>query len=235
VCANWDVVTTDESTGDSTTLSTTAYGEKVPWVFGGVMEVYGVVHCAELPANGSVTFTYVDVEPISGGTPPGVPWNVWTGLNWSNWAATSQPACGLGVSGDSSDVSLSFYPTTVSPPQAPAQCGVLNAGEGLIAGQSVASCNGLVRLSLQLDGNLVLTDQGTVRWSSQSAGTAGFAALEQDDGDFALYDVTGQLLWDSSTGGNASAYGAVQNDGNFVIYTTDGYPLWASNTGGMAP
>ncbi len=57
-CANWKVVSEDETTGKKTTLGMTpAEGQIWNWGFGAVLEVYGVRQCSDFPANESVVFT----------------------------------------------------------------------------------------------------------------------------------------------------------------------------------
>jgi hypothetical protein len=57
-CADWKVISEDETTGKKTTLSKTpADGQVWNWGFGAVLEVYGVRQCSDFPANNSVVFT----------------------------------------------------------------------------------------------------------------------------------------------------------------------------------
>jgi len=80
-CANWNVISEDETTGKKTTLRKTPAKEQVwDWGFGAVLEVYGVRQCSDFPANGSVVFTVqlydqnrnVISNPGWSGTPAGV-------------------------------------------------------------------------------------------------------------------------------------------------------------------
>jgi hypothetical protein len=57
-CANWNVVSADETTGKKTTLrKSPAKGQVWNWAFGAVLEVYGVQQCGDFPANEGVVFT----------------------------------------------------------------------------------------------------------------------------------------------------------------------------------
>lgn len=57
-CANWKVITQDQTIGKKTTLlKTPAAGQIWNWAFGAVAEIYGVKQCSDFPASGSTTFT----------------------------------------------------------------------------------------------------------------------------------------------------------------------------------
>jgi hypothetical protein len=115
---------------------------------------------------------------------------------------------------------------------APVACGTLTANHELTAGQSLASCNGDYTLDMQGDGNLVLYQNGTALWASNTAGTAADEAIMQGDGNFVLDSSSGSALWSSGTAGNDGASLVVQNDGNVVVYSASGAALWATGTNG---
>jgi hypothetical protein len=115
---------------------------------------------------------------------------------------------------------------------APVACGTLTANHELAAGQSLASCNGDYTLDMQGDGNLVLYQNGTALWASNTAGTAADEAIMQGDGNFVLDSSSGSALWSSGTAGNDGASLVVQNDGNVVVYSASGAALWATGTNG---
>jgi hypothetical protein len=79
--------------------------------------------------------------------------------------------------------------------------------------QLLSDCTGVNTLTMQSDGNLVLSD----------------------------YDLFGNpgIYWDSATGGNPGAFLNVQDDGNLVVYQygstteTANNALWASGTYGQ--
>lgn len=57
-CSTWNVVGEDKNTGAKTTLAKTpSVGQSWNWAFGSVLEVYGVVRCADYPENNHVTFS----------------------------------------------------------------------------------------------------------------------------------------------------------------------------------
>jgi lysozyme len=121
-------------------------------------------------------------------------------------------------------------PPTGKPAPATA-CGGLAPGQGLVAGESLSSCDGRFSLSMQTDGNLVLYRNGAgAVWSSHTYGSDGYAAILQGDGNFVLYGAHSNPLWASVTSGHAGATLALQADGNLVVYGPGGKALWASNT-----
>jgi hypothetical protein len=63
----------------------------------------------------------------------------------------------------------------------------LTGGSSLAIGQSIISENGTFTLTLQADGNLVLSGPNGVAWSSNTAGKGGTHADMQADGNFVLY------------------------------------------------
>jgi hypothetical protein len=120
-----------------------------------------------------------------------------------------------------------------APPPAPSGCGLVQPGEGLTAGQTYSSCDGVYTLAMQLDGNLVLYHGGKgALWATGTNGKNGYNAVMQGDGNFVLYDVHNHPLWASGTNGHGGAYLAPQDDGNLVVYAPGGKPLWASGTNG---
>jgi Beta-galactosidase len=113
---------------------------------------------------------------------------------------------------------------------APPPCGTLIANHELTSNQSLTSCNGDYTLIMQGDGNLVLYQNGTALWASNTSGSAADEAIMQGDGNFVLYTSSGSPVWSSGTAGNDGAYLVVQNDGNVVIYSASGSTLWSTGT-----
>ncbi len=126
---------------------------------------------------------------------------------------------------------ISEPPILRVPVTAPAACGIMRADEGLHPGQSLSSCDGRFTLTLQNDGNLVLTQTGKPLWASATDGRGSVVAIMQRDGNFVVYDSAGRPAWATDTNPNGSTL-AVQNDGNVVVYTAGGEPLWSTRTGG---
>ncbi len=104
----------------------------------------------------------------------------------------------------------------------------LNVGDRLGTGQSLTSANGAYKLTLQDDGNLVLTDEGNAVWSSKTNGKGVVRASVQDDGNFVLYNGSDEGVWSTKTSG-AGARLVLQDDRNVVLYVGD-KGEWSSKT-----
>ncbi len=105
----------------------------------------------------------------------------------------------------------------------------LTGGQGLEAGQSLTSNNGAYTLTLQDDGNLVLTDGGGPVWASDSSGHSAGRAEVQSDGNFVVYDNGGGALWSSNTEGRSDVKLVLQDDRNLVLYS-GADSVWSSGT-----
>jgi predicted alpha/beta hydrolase family esterase len=106
---------------------------------------------------------------------------------------------------------------------------ILNAGQWLAPGSSLASPDGRYRLDYQPDGNLVVRRaDGLAVWASGTAGRSAGQALMQTDSNFVVYDAAGAAVWHTGTWGIPGAYLSMQNNGAFVIYRGDGQRLWGS-------
>lgn len=107
---------------------------------------------------------------------------------------------------------------------------VLRAGDQLGLGESLDSLNGGYTLTLQADGNLVLTEgTGTVVWASATDGKGVERATFQTDGNFVLYTGGGEGVWSTQTDGSGADRIVLQDDRNLVVYAGDA-DKWASNT-----
>lgn len=114
----------------------------------------------------------------------------------------------------------------------------LSANHVLYGGQSISSADGHFQLWMQTDGNVVLYQEGRVRWATGTAGHPGAWLAMQGDGNLVVYrgnlpPSPGNALWSSGTWApnGASAYLTVQTDGNAVIYLSSS-ALWSTRTGG---
>src|SRR5439155_316397 len=108
----------------------------------------------------------------------------------------------------------------------------LQANQQLNVNEALASNNAIVKVVMQMDGNLVLYRQsdGGALWASNTWGTQMDHAVMQGDGNFVGYTAAGVPLWHTATDGNQGAWIVLQNDGNLVVYDSANNPLWASNT-----
>ncbi len=110
----------------------------------------------------------------------------------------------------------------------------LETGQELTRGQQLTTANGYM-LTLQSDGNLVLSeDTGTV-WASGTDGKGATRAALQDDGNFVLYAGDDNPVWATNTAGNPGSRLVLQNDRNLVVLGGDGNAKWASNTNTDSP
>lgn len=64
-CSSWSIVTQDTTNGRSVTLNTAPQGA-LQWVFGGVLEVYGINTCNQLPPQAMTQFYGVTVWDTNG-------------------------------------------------------------------------------------------------------------------------------------------------------------------------
>ncbi|WP_186164080.1 hypothetical protein [Burkholderia gladioli] len=64
-CGSWAIVTQDTTSGRSVTLNTSPQGN-LQWVFGGVLEVYGISNCNQLPPQAMTQFYGVTVWDTNG-------------------------------------------------------------------------------------------------------------------------------------------------------------------------
>lgn len=57
-CPTWNITTTDQTTGGTTTLGNSlSYGQTFNWAFAGALEAYNVNLCSDYPPNGSIAFS----------------------------------------------------------------------------------------------------------------------------------------------------------------------------------
>ncbi|WP_285631311.1 LysM peptidoglycan-binding domain-containing protein [Lentzea sp. NBRC 102530] len=110
----------------------------------------------------------------------------------------------------------------------------LQAGQELTRGQQLTSANGY-QLTLQSDGNLVLSENTGTVWASGTDGKGAVRASFQDDGNFVLYTDDNNAVWSTGTQGNSGSHLVLQNDRNLVVVGGDGSPKWATNTNTDSP
>ncbi|ORB83230.1 lectin [Mycobacterium kansasii] len=104
----------------------------------------------------------------------------------------------------------------------------LGAGQRLQQGDSLVSNNGAYTLTLQEDGNLVLTADGAPVWATATDGQNVVRAELQTDGNFVLYTPE-RAVWHSDTMGSKNVRLVLQDDRNLVLYAADG-PVWSAGT-----
>ena len=116
----------------------------------------------------------------------------------------------------------------IFPPVKTAATDRLTSDTGLRLGESIVSPNGLYRLRLQTDGNLVLTRPGNrVLWS---LGKKSSWLTLQANGNLVAFLYT-RGVWATNTGGNGASILRVQDDGNVVLRRLDtGVAVWTTKT-----
>lgn len=100
-CSTWKVISKDVTKNTSTTLTTSPYGN-LRWVFGGVMEVYGVSSCSQLPASSPLTYSSIAVYNTAFTKISSTPW----GADYP--VGSTSPQCNYNVSTTSSSVTLRY-------------------------------------------------------------------------------------------------------------------------------
>ncbi|MDX8028799.1 LysM peptidoglycan-binding domain-containing protein [Lentzea sp. BCCO 10_0856] len=110
----------------------------------------------------------------------------------------------------------------------------LQAGQELTRGEQLTTPNGYT-LTLQSDGNLVLSENTGTVWASGTDGKGAVRAALQDDGNFVLYAGDDNAVWATDTAGNPGARLVLQNDRNLVVVGGDGSPKWATHTDTDSP
>jgi hypothetical protein len=109
----------------------------------------------------------------------------------------------------------------------------IEKGKVLYSGRSIYSKNGTYKLTMQKDGNLVLSRIYSNRikpiWATSTDTKAVEKCSFQSDGNLVLYGYNGKAIWASSTD-RRGEYLLVQNDGNVVIYDANYTAIWATNT-----
>lgn len=111
-------------------------------------------------------------------------------------------------------------------------CCSLSKGSFLNVGDSLSPANGMVTLTMQGDGNLILTHKmfgpiwGSNTWSSSNPPDIDKVIL-QEDGNLVVYGRNGNARWASGTDKrwNENVELRVQGDGRAVIYS-NGKQIW---------
>ncbi len=108
---------------------------------------------------------------------------------------------------------------------------VLAPGEVLELGQSVTSLSGQVRLSLSHNGDLVLSQDRRVIWSTGTTGTGADRLIMQHDGVLALYRPPAygsEPVWQSPGRAVPGATLSVQDAGGMVLRTEGSPIIWSA-------
>ncbi|KQO62181.1 glycoside hydrolase family 6 protein [Curtobacterium sp. Leaf261] len=116
---------------------------------------------------------------------------------------------------------------------APAVSDTMRPVSSLTTGQSIARPNGVRRLVMQADGNLVVYIGTRGVWSTGTSRSPGATLRMQADGNLVLYARSGTALWSSGTSrlGGSGMRLVIQPDGNLVLYKNS-TAVWSSGTRG---
>ena len=93
VCDDWSILTRDPVNDHDTVLNTSGYGQAFDWVFGAVLEAYGISQCGERPATGSIAFSRIAVLALRPPTSGGIAQR----QAWDPTIIPSAPNCGYAV------------------------------------------------------------------------------------------------------------------------------------------
>ncbi|WP_327404297.1 polymorphic toxin-type HINT domain-containing protein [Streptomyces sp. NBC_01288] len=111
----------------------------------------------------------------------------------------------------------------------------LTGGSVIPSGTSLTSDS--VRLSMQADGNLVLSALATGKtvWSSGTSGNAGAWAKFGTDGNLAVYSTAAAQLWSTGLTASTGATFQVRDDSTAAVVSSAGSVLWKQGTAGAVP
>ncbi|MFJ3302165.1 ricin-type beta-trefoil lectin domain protein [Streptomyces sp. NPDC086549] len=112
----------------------------------------------------------------------------------------------------------------------------LKGGSVIPSGTSLTSSS--VRLTMQADGNLVLTalNTGKSLWSSNTAGNPGAYAQFGTDGNLAVYTASGTSKWSTGLTATTGATFQVRADSTVAVVSSDGNSTpWTQGTAGAVP
>ena len=119
-------------------------------------------------------------------------------------------------------------PGDPTPSTGPTATNSLQQGAALRTGQRIVSSNGLYRLELQGDGNLVTyAASGAVVWTANTQGKGGTTLYMQGDGNLVLYTAAGAPVWASGTNGQAVAYLILKDSGVLTLVGPGGATVWS--------
>lgn len=108
----------------------------------------------------------------------------------------------------------------------------ITAETSIKPGESRSSSNGIYKLSVESDGNVVITKNGAKIWEARTGGKNVSTLKMQKDGNLVAYTASEQAVWATGSHGkgNSSCVLVMQDDGNLVIYKDGDNPIWSSGT-----
>lgn len=109
--------------------------------------------------------------------------------------------------------------------------GFLQKNQTLTAGDYLTSPNGKIKLQMCIDGNLALYDGKTAIWSTGTSSDGGATVTLQTNGNLVVTDTdTSNVLWISNTysAEHPALSASVTDDGNFALFDATGYAIWSA-------
>jgi hypothetical protein len=103
----------------------------------------------------------------------------------------------------------------------------LKAGDGIPAGGQLTARS--ARLTMQADGDLVLSRRGKVRWRSRTQGRPGAYLQVRGNGDAVLYSLDHRAVWSTRTAGHRGARLTLRADGALGVTTAAGKTIWSAH------
>ena len=108
----------------------------------------------------------------------------------------------------------------------------MTSGQTIVTGTQLMSRNLKYRLIIQLDGNMVLYNNSTPIWNSNTVGANKPTLVMQSDGNLVLYAIGTVPVWNSATVTGQYSKLQLQDDGNLVLYASGNQPRWSTGTSG---
>jgi hypothetical protein len=108
----------------------------------------------------------------------------------------------------------------------------MTLGQTIVTGTQLMSSNLKYRLIIQLDGNMVLYNNSTPIWNSNTVGANKPTLVMQSDGNLVLYAIGTVPVWNSATVTGQYSKLQLQDDGNLVMYASGNQPRWSTGTSG---
>lgn len=108
----------------------------------------------------------------------------------------------------------------------------LGTNATLQVGQTLTSADGTTVLTMQADGNLVLTFGGKTLWTSGTSGKPANRTTQEWDGKLYLNDGAGSTFWSNGASGHKDAFLRVSNGGSMYVWDGSNHQIWDAGTSG---
>jgi hypothetical protein len=108
----------------------------------------------------------------------------------------------------------------------------LGTNQALYPGSSLTSADGTTVLTLQGDGNLVLSYNGQTLWTSGTQGKPVANLWMNADGNLHLNDGANNIFWSNGASGHKDAFLRINNGGSMMVWDGSNHEIWDSGTSG---